>query len=272
MTLEVAIDWMMLFSMVLTRLAGVVLSAPFFGALTIPMSVRALLTVTLAALMTPMQSHHPMPPMTGFPQLVPLLFEELIIGICLGLGAQLLFTAAQVAGQLAGQLGGMQMADTLNPTSGTNSPLLAQLLDLTTLGLFVVMGGPGQMLGALLATFERVPPGQAEIPYSFVHYYVALLATGFELGIRMGSPMILSLLLSMILLGLIGRTVPQLNVLQVGFNVNAAVMMVSIIICLQVGFWAVADEFDLHVNLLIEGAVQGPREVDPFHLRPLLET
>ena len=153
MTLEVAIDWMMLFSMVLTRLAGVVLSAPFFGALTIPMSVRALLTVTLAALMTPMQSHHPMPQMTGFPQLVPLLFEELIIGICLGLGAQLLFTAAQVAGQLAGQLGGMQMADTLNPTSGTNSPLLAQLLDLTTLGLFVVMGGPGQMLGALLATF-----------------------------------------------------------------------------------------------------------------------
>ncbi len=267
MTLETATQWMMVFSLVLTRVAGLLLSAPFYGALTVPVKVRALLAVALAALLTPLQIHVQITPPTTLSGMAPLLLDEMMIGVSLGLGAQLLFAAAQVAGQLAGQLGGMQMADTLNPTSGTNAPLFAQLLDLTTLGVFVVVGGPGQLLGALLVTFQRLPPGQAEIPVYFVHYYVALLASGFELGIRMGAPIILSLLLSMILLGLIGRTVPQLNVLQVGFNVNAAVMMVSLLLTLQVGFWAVADQFDSQIRLLIEGAVQGSHPVDSDTIR-----
>lgn len=266
MTLETATHWMLLFSLVLTRVAGLMLSGPFYGAMTVPITVRALLTLAVSALMTPMQSHVTLPSGLSFSGMVPLLTEELMVGVCLGLGAQLMFAAAQVAGQLAGQLGGMQMADTLNPTSGVNAPLFAQLLDLTTLGIFVVLGGPGQLLTALLVTFERVPPGQAETPIYFVHYFVALLASGFELGIRMGGPMMLALCLSMVLLGLMGRVLPQLNVLQVGFNVNALVMMISLLLSLQVGFWAIADEFDLQVRLLIEGAIQGDRAVNPFTL------
>lgn len=271
MTLETANQWMLLFSLVLTRVAGLMLAAPFFGAITIPVKIRALLTLAVAALMTPMQSHVTLPTGISFSGLIPLLTEELIVGVCLGLGAQLMFAAAQVAGQLAGQLGGMQMADTLNPTSGTNAPLFAQLLDLTTLAMFIVLGGPGQLLSALLVTFQRVPPGQAEIPIYFVHYYVALLASGFELGIRMGAPMMLALCMSMVLLGLMGRVLPQLNVLQVGFNLNAAVMMISLLLSMQVGFWAIADQFESQIQFLIEGSIQGNHPVEPADLAPLLE-
>lgn len=262
MTLETATHWMLLFSLVLTRVAGLMLSGPFFGAVSVPGKIRALLAIATAALLTPLQSHVTLPSALNFTGLVPLLIDELAIGICLGLGAQLMFASAQVAGQLAGQLGGMQMADTMNPTSGTNTPLFAQLLDLTTLGVFVILGGPGQLLGALLLTFQRVPPGQAEIPLYFVHYYVALLASGFELGIRMGAPMMLALLLSMLVLGLIGRVLPQLNVLQVSFNLNAAVLLISLLLSLQIMFWAVADQFDTQLELLIEGAIQGSRPVE----------
>jgi len=262
MTLDTAQQWMVLFSLVLTRVAGVMLAAPFFGAVTIPVKIRALLALAMAALITPLQVHVPMAVPGSLSAMVPLFVDELITGLCLGLGAQLLFIAAQVAGQLAGQLGGMQMADTLNPTSGTNSPLFAQLLDLTSLAVFVVIGGPGQILAALLTTFQRVPPGHAEIPVHFLQYFVALLASGFELGIRMGAPVILSLLLSMILLGLIGRTLPQLNVLQVGFNVNAAVMLLSLMISLHLGLWLVASEFDSQLDFLLEGAIQGQRAVE----------
>jgi len=271
MTLEAATQWMLIFSLVLTRVAGLLLSAPFYGALNIPVKIRGLLALALAAILTPLQIHVPVVAPPSFGAMVPLLGEELLIGVCLGLGAQLLFSAAQVAGQLAGQLGGMQMAETLNPTSGANSPLFAQLLDMTTLGVFVALGGPGQLLSALLVTFQRVPPGQAELPTHFIHYYVALLASGFELGIRLGAPMILSLLLSMILLGLIGRTLPQLNVLQVGFSINSAVMLVSLLVSLQVGFWAVAEEFDTQIRFLIEGSTQGSQPIEPEALSPVLE-
>jgi flagellar biosynthetic protein FliR len=271
MTLETANHWMLLYSLVLTRVAGLMLAAPFFSALTIPVKIRAMLTLAVAALMTPLQSHVSLPTGISFSGLIPLLTEELMVGVCLGLGAQLMFAAAQVAGQLAGQLGGMQMADTLNPTSGTNAPLFAQLLDLTTLGIFVVLGGPGQLLNAILITFHRVPPGQAEIPIYFVHYYVALLASGFEMGIRMGAPMMLALCMSMVLLGIMGRVLPQLNVLQVGFNLNAAVMMMSLLLSLHAGFWAVADQFDGQIQFLIEASVQGNRPVAPVDLGPLLE-
>lgn len=257
MTIDAAQQWMMLFTLVLTRVSAVLMTAPVFGAYSIPATVRALLAVSISAIITPMQSHVAVPSFATFTAMAPVLAEELITGLCLGLGAQLLFMAAQVAGQLAGQMGGLQMADTFNPASGTTSPLFAQVLDMTALGTFVLIGGPGQILTALLATFNRVPPGQAEMPVNFLEYYVALLASGFELGIRMGAPIILSLLIAILLLGLIGRTVPQLNVLQVSFNVNAAVLLVAIALTLNAGVWMVSEHFESQLDQLMEGAVGG---------------
>lgn len=260
MTTETAQQWMMLFTLVLTRLAAVLMTAPVFGAYSIPVKIRAIFAISLAALITPMQSHIQVVIPPTFSAMAPILTEELITGLCLGLGAQLLFVSAQVAGQLAGQMGGMQMADTYNPASGTNTPLFAQILDLTSLGTFVLIGGPGQILTALLTTFNRVPPGEAEMPVNFMNYYVALLASGFEMGIRMGAPVILALLVSILLLGLIGRTLPQLNVLQVGFNVNAAVMLVALALTLNAGVWMVSDQFEIKLDQLMEAAIQGKHQ------------
>lgn len=255
MTLELAQNWMVLYMLVLTRVAAVLMSAPVFGSYSIPMQIRAYLALAVSAMVTPMQGHIEAPDFPTFSAMVPIMLEELMVGLCLGLGAQLLFIGAQVAGQMAGQMSGMQMADVYNPASGTNSPLFAQLLDLTSLGTFVLLGGPAYLLSSLLATFQRVPPGEAQIPENFVHYYVALLASGFEMGIRMGAPMILALLLSILLLGLIGRTLPQLNILQVGFNINSAVMLVALALALNMGIWLMSDQFESGLDALMQAAL-----------------
>ncbi len=101
------------------------------------------------------------------------------------------------------------------------------------------------------------------MPVHFVDYYVALLASGFELGIRMGAPMILALLLSIVILGLIGRTLPQLNVLQVGFNINSAVMLVALAISLNLGVWMVSDQFEASLDQLMQAAIGGSPDITP---------
>lgn len=257
MTLDTAQNWMFLYLLVLTRVAAVMMTAPVFGSYTIPLQIRGLLALALSALVTPMQSHVQVPAFPTFSAMVPVMLEELMVGVCLGLGAQLLFVAAQVAGQLAGQMSGMQIADVYNPASGTNSPLFAQLLDLTSMGTFVLLGGPAYLISSLLATFARLPPGHAQLPENFVMYYLALLASGFELGIRMGAPMILALLMSILLLGLIGRTLPQLNVLQVGFNINSAVMLVALAISLNLGVWMITDQFENRLDQIMQAAIGG---------------
>lgn len=257
MTVEMAHSWMVVYMLVLTRVAAVLMSAPIFGAYTIPMQVRAMLALAIAALVTPLQNPNLVPDFPTFSSMVPVMVEEIIVGLCLGMGAQLLFVAAQVAGQLAGQMGGMQMADVYNPASGTNSPLFAQLLDMTSMGTFVILGGPAYLIGSLLSTFQRVPPGTAQMPENFVWFFTALLASGFEMGIRMGAPMLLALLLSIVILGLIGRTLPQLNVLQVGFNINSAVMLLALAISLNLGVWMVSERFDASLDMLMQAALGG---------------
>lgn len=245
--------------LVMTRVSAVIMTAPVTGAYSIPYKIKAMLILAVSALTAPLVSHHQINTPPTFSGLVPLVLDELVIGLCLGLGAQILFVAAQVTGQLAGQMSGMQLSGVLNPSSGSSIPLFAQLLDLTSTATFVLIGGPAFLLSGLLTTFKQMPPGQTTMPTNFIHHLVRLLSFGFEMGIKMGAPVILALLISILLLGLIGRVLPQLNVLQVGFNVNSIVMIGGIAISINAGILMLASGVDSQIQSIIQWLIENAK-------------
>lgn len=223
--LRSCLDACLLFVLVLTRLGSLILAWPGLGPGTLPWQVRAILAVTAALLVTPLFFGHPPEPVRNLAELTLLLVREALLGVALGLAISLLVAGMQLAGQVIGQTSGMSLADVADPTFESSVPLPSQLLEKTALVLFLLLGGPRQVLAALLDSFARMPPGQARLPAELPAMLSAVMGTSFELGLRVAAPVMAALLAATLLVALVSRTLPQLNAVAVGLNFNALLVL-----------------------------------------------
>jgi len=222
----------MVFTLVLARVGGLVATAPVFNALGLPRQVRAFLAVALAMVVTPVYLDTSLPPIDDLAVYGRLLVSELAVGLLLGVGMNVLFTGIQTAGQIVSQMSGLSIADVFNPGFDENISVFSQLFFYLTLAVYVAIGGHRMLIEALLGTFAWAPPGHAVLGDSFVEALTEVLSQSFVLGVRASAPLLIALFLATIVLGLVSRTLPQLNVIALGFGLNSfltlAMMMISL--------------------------------------------
>jgi len=230
------------FVLVLARVGALVMTAPIFGTQAAPVQFRVFLAVALTLIIAPLNSVYAAVDPTHFLSFAKFLALETLLGLLLGLGMMVLMTGVQLTGQIISQLGGMALADAVDPNLQESVPYYSQLFYFLTLVMFVLLDGHRLLIGALLDTYQWLPAGQATLGESYVDAMTALLSHSFVLGLRAAAPAMTALLLSTLMLGLIGRTLPQINVLVVGFSVNALLTLA----CLFVSLGAVAWAFPQH--------------------------
>lgn len=247
-------DHLLLFVLVLTRVSGLVMTAPIFGSRTVPLRIRAFLAIGLALFITPVQFQHAGDMPGDLVNLTILVAREGVLGLALGLSVMILFTGLHLTGQIIGQMSGMALADTFDPTFDTSVPVFSQLLDAITLSVFIAIGGHRHVLSALLDTFAARPPGVRDFPPNLVAAITSVTAESFSVGIRAGAPVMVALLLAVLILGLISRTLPQLNIIAVGFSLNSMIMLFTLAASLGGLAWVVQDHAD-EVILVIRDAV-----------------
>jgi flagellar biosynthetic protein FliR len=238
---QFSLELVLTFTLTLARLGGLVLTAPFFNTLEIPPLARVWLTLTLCGLLAPTQWGKLAAQPGNVIDYLLLLGGELLLGVILGTGVMILLAGIQIAGQIAGQLSGMSLADVFNPSFDSEIPLFSHLLSLVMLAVFVLIGGHLQVVAALMHTFEALPLGQAHQPGEFGQLLVTLLSESIGLGIRAAAPVMTALILTNVLLGLVGRTLPQLNVLSLGFGINSMITLGALAIGLSTVAWLFED-------------------------------
>ncbi|MEX0866518.1 MAG: flagellar biosynthetic protein FliR [Pirellulales bacterium] len=241
---ELYLDKFIIFTLVLARLTGLAVTAPVFGSRDIPPRIRGLMAFALALVVAPAQWDTVVEHPDNLINYATFIGCEILIGAILGLGIMILFQGIQVTGRLIAQVSGMALADAFDPTFDASIPVHAQLLTYITLAVFVLVGGLEQLIDALLRTYHHMPAGAAAVPANLSETFTALIANSFELGVRASAPVVTALLLSTLVMGLIGRTMPQFNILAVGFGMNA--MMTLIMLAFSLG---------LIVYLFQDGAV-----------------
>ena len=281
---------LLIFALVLSRVGGLLMIAPIYGSRDVPMRVRAFLAVTLAMLVTPTQlgvlvdSPEKMAALVIEPQrdveqpidwntdtgdpgnlinLMVFIGTEILVGMSLGLGVIMLFVGVQLAGQVIAQMSGMAMANVLNPTFEVNIPLVSQLLNMVTLAVFVASGGHRLVMGALLATFRTLPLGHAVVSKSLIDALTTLFAESLEFAVRTAAPVATALLLSTLVLGLIGRTLPQLNILAVGFGFNTLISLSMLALSLGAIAMIFESQVELSLDRLLEAMHAGLTESVP---------
>jgi flagellar biosynthetic protein FliR len=233
-----------LFTLVLGRVSGLVMSAPIFSNGNIPMQFRALLSVAVALLALPSQWHLAVVAPSGTLEYLLLMVGEVLVGLCLGTGIDILLSGARVAGQVIGLTSGEALAEVYDPQADESFAVHSQLFVAVATLVFVAIGGHRMLMAALLDTFQAIPVGTGGgVSRPVVDALQALLTQAFSLGIRAAAPTLVALMLTTLVLGLVSRTLPQLNVMALGFGLNSLVTYGMLMLTLGAVAMVFQDQF-----------------------------
>lgn len=204
------------------------LYAPVFGSSVIPVRMRVLFTFVLGAAIYPVLStqHQFGAGLTlDLWLLAPLIAIEILIGLLIGFLASLPLGAMQAGGIIISQQMGLGFAQLYNPAFDDESDVVANLLYFMALGTFIMIGGLESTMLALLHTFDRIPVGAGGLALDtgIVTMITGLLLSALEVGLRVAAPLLCIVFLETVALGFLSKTVPQLNILSLGFPLRILV-------------------------------------------------
>lgn len=218
------------FALVAARLGGLLMFQPILGALAIPVNLRALLVLGLAALITPVVSLPAAAPTA--PLAIGLaMATEVLLGGLIGLAGVAVFLGLQWGGLMIAQECGLAFGRIVDPTGDEEETVLGVFYLQMAIVIYLVLGGHRALVAACLDTFDSIPllsdTGATRIGAELVFRALTL---GGHVALRVAAPAMLALFLVNLAMGFVSRTMPQLNVLAVGFSVKALVgfMLVAV--------------------------------------------
>lgn len=241
------------FALVVCRLGGLFLVAPVIGNRLLPRRFRALLAVMLAAAIYPgLSTSAAHLPEANILTMAPLLLSETLIGVVIGFIASLPILCLDLAGFVMGHQMGLSLARVYNPDTASDTDVLGQVLMYVALAAFVALGGIEVLFVSLLSTFDRVPIGGFGITHLPLETAVGVLTSGTELGVRVAAPVVCMVFLLMIAMGFVMKTMPQINILSVGFTLKILFGLGMLAAALGSMHFAVQEEIERVLRLVLD--------------------
>lgn len=232
MSLSDALNFVPVFVLVFFRTAGLMLAAPLFGSAKIPRRVKLMLALVMAAGLVNRVKVAPHLPGTTL-ELAGGIAGELIFGLLMGLGLSLAFIAVTWAGEMMGQQMGMNLAETFDPQFGSGGSLVGDLYFMLTLIVFLLIRGHHAMVQGLAASFDSLPLLTPGISRSLMDVFLGLLTSSTVLAFKVASPMLVTMLVVDVALGFIGKSVPQVNVMNAGLTLRSGLGILVLVVGLM---------------------------------------
>lgn len=201
------------FGVLLVRPGALVMTTPLFGTPFAPVPVRVGLMLLLALVSAPIVA---VPAGVASAALLWVVAREMAIGFALGLAIRVLVAVAEGAGHLAGHQVGLSYGAMFDPQSGVRNSTLAILYANLTLVLCLLLGVHHDVIRAWLASYAALPIGLGDVGASMPDVVARSLGVIFGGALRLAAPIICVLLLVELMMGLMSRAAPSLNLLVVG--------------------------------------------------------
>lgn len=247
---EWAVPQIISFMLVVARLSGLFLLAPVFSSNLIPVKIKIMALLGLAATMTPIVVVSPSEVPVDAVALTILIIKESLIGLALGFAVSVVFSAVQVGAMLIDTSIGFSLANIIDPLSNTHASLLGSFYTLVATLSFLAINGHHWLLTGFARSFEAIPvtavPDFQRILVNAQEIFAGLFVTAFQIA----APVLVVLFLTDFVLGLISRAVPQMNVFFVGVPLKIAVGLGAVIVVLP----SFVTFFQGRVNDVITGA------------------
>ena len=207
-----------IFFLLFSRMGGLMAFFPFFSHMAIPVSVKTALSLYLTFLFFPVV--HLDVATFDIGSLVMMVLSEFALGFIAGLALNLIFGALGIAGMQVSMVMGFSMATVMDPTTQTNSPIISQIFTLLAILTLLAFDGHHLIILFLSESITHIELGSF-YPQEFMWTYLSNGFTHmFVMGFIIAFPIIAISLLSDVIFGMLMKTMPQFNLLVVGFPIK----------------------------------------------------
>lgn len=226
------------------RVASVIGSMPIFSGSQTPMKLRIGLALTFALVVFPIVAPLLPDPDVTLLGLGTTVVQEVVLGLMVGLVAQLIFTAVEFGGTVVGYQMGFAAANVFDPQNQRQVSVMSQFQNVLAILIFLSLDIHHIFLQALVYSYEVLPPGQLDLSGKAIPYLMMLAGNMFVLGVKFSAPILAVLLLSGLVLGILSRVFPQLNVFMLSFPLNIGLAFLTLGLTLSLTLALIGREFE----------------------------
>ncbi len=182
-----------------------------------------------------------------------LVIKEVLVGLAIGLVAYMIISAIQIAGAFIDFQMGFAIANVVDPQTGAQSPLVGQYLYTFALLLLLAVNGHHLLLDGVFYSYQFIPLEQMWLPLgneNVIEFVMKVFNHMFVIAFQMSIPVVGSLFLVDLALGIVAKTVPQLNVFVVGLPLKILVSFIVLILVMAVMMMLVGQLFESMIYIM----------------------
>ena len=251
------------FLLVFFRISGLVIFAPIFGSRMLPAMLKIGMSLILAIILFPILPKESFQPTGETYAFALMVFRELSIGFIIGFAAQLVFTGIQIGGELIGFEMGYNVINVIDPQGSHAVPIISQFQNILATFCFLAIGGHHFLLQALVKSFEEIHIATFQYPPDFVgtgpmfgKHLIKMFSFVFVIAIKISAPTMAALFITDIILAIISRAAPQVDVFMLSFPLKIAVGLLALAASLQIFSYVLQQLFrqmETDISLLLIG-------------------
>ncbi|MDY0389332.1 MAG: flagellar biosynthetic protein FliR [Desulfobulbus oligotrophicus] len=243
------------FLVCLARVIAIIAAIPVFGGSQIGGRLKIGLSVMISLLLFPLIAPYTPKAQLTLTGLALLLVNEVLLGALIGLVTQMIFAAISFGGTVIGYQMGFAAANIFDPQTTQQLSLMSQFVNILAMLAFLTLNMHHFFFHAIIESFVLLPPGTLDFSGGAVQELMKLAGNMFTLGVRFSAPILALLLIVNLVLGILARVFPQLNVFMLSFPLNIGITFLVISLTLGAIFSVFRREFDLtgeHILTLLQ--------------------
>ena len=216
------------FLFVLLRVGALIMFFPVLGSGQVPGRIKVGLILFVSIAVFPVVRATPMHDPKSLFELVVNLFSEITIGLAVAYSARLMFTAVQIAGTVVDFQMGFGVVNVIDPQTETQVSITAQFQNILAILFFLALDAHHLIIGAIVESFFLINPFQINFSTFTPEIILLLFKATFVTAVKIAAPIMAILFFISVGLGLVARTVPQMNVFIVGFPLQIGVGLLMV--------------------------------------------
>jgi len=218
--------------------------------------VKAGFAVVLAIVLIPLAEQTPIPPIESVWLLGILAAKELLIGLIIGFFFSLLFSGIRMGGGIIGFQQGLLMANVVDPEAGSQVSIVSEFWVIIATLIFLAIDGHHAIISALADSYKLVPVGTFNFTGPAGEMLIRYTAYAFTIAIKVSAPIMITLFLVSVSLGVVARTVPQMNIFIVGMPLKIGIGFLVMAVALPL-FHNIINQTMIYLDTEVQALLAG---------------
>lgn len=222
-------DYLESFILVLVRVSAIVVVIPVLSENSVPARIKAGLAVIISVVIFPLVVNQiPSTKNYHILELIILITGEVLIGLTIGFTARLVFAAIQIAGDIIGFQMGFAVANVIDPMSAQMVSIITQLKYLIAMLLFITVDAHHLFFQAIIQSYQFVAVLNFHFSPNLMQLLFVTSKEMFVIALKIAAPLMAVMIFTNVALGVVARTVPQMNIFIVGFPLQISMGLIFI--------------------------------------------